>query len=107
MVRDFDWARVNAVGPVFDLDKLNWLNGHYIRELSVEDLAGRITDHLVRRGQLPAEPTAEQRALVLAATPLVQRADAGALARPRGCSRFLLVDDDRLRRRPGRRRPRC
>jgi len=42
MVRDFDWARVNTVGPVFDLDKLGWLNGHYVRELSVDDLAERI-----------------------------------------------------------------
>ena len=34
MVETFDWARVNTVGPVFDLDKLHWLNGHYIRELA-------------------------------------------------------------------------
>jgi glutamyl-tRNA synthetase len=92
MVRDFDWARVNAVGPVFDLDKLNWLNGHYVRELSVEDLAGRITDHLVRRGQLPAEPTAEQRALVLAATPLVNER-MQVLSEAEGMLAFLLVSD--------------
>ena len=92
MVRDFDWARVNAVGPVFDLDKLNWLNGHYVRELSVEDLAGRITDHLVRRGRLPAEPTAEQRALVLAATPLVNER-MQVLSEAEGMLGFLLVDD--------------
>jgi glutamyl-tRNA synthetase len=33
MVAEFDWQRVNTVGPVFDLDKLDWLNGHYIRAL--------------------------------------------------------------------------
>src|SRR4051794_38784301 len=71
MVRDFDWHRVNTVGPVFDLDKLGWLNGHYLRQLSVPDVAGRIIDHLVRRGVLPSEPTTQQRDLVLAATPLV------------------------------------
>ena len=32
--RTFDWARISTVGPVFDLDKLGWLNGHYVRELS-------------------------------------------------------------------------
>ncbi|MDR0417644.1 MAG: glutamate--tRNA ligase, partial [Propionibacteriaceae bacterium] len=26
-VDQFDWAKVNTVGPVFDLAKLNWLNG--------------------------------------------------------------------------------
>jgi glutamyl-tRNA synthetase len=42
MVASFDWGRVNAVGPVFDVDKLRWLSGHYMRELSVADLADRI-----------------------------------------------------------------
>jgi glutamyl-tRNA synthetase len=92
MVRDFDWARVNTVGPVFDLDKLNWLNGHYIRELSVEDLAARITDHLVRRGVLPAEPSSEQRALIRAATPLVNER-MQVLAEAEGMLGFLLVDE--------------
>ena len=30
------------VGPVFDLQKLDWLNGHYIRSLATEDLTARI-----------------------------------------------------------------
>jgi glutamyl-tRNA synthetase len=92
MVRDFDWHRVNTVGPVFDLDKLNWLNGHYVRELSVEDLAGRIIDHLVRRAVLPSEPTQEQRALVLAATPLVNER-MQVLSEAEGMLGFLLVDE--------------
>jgi glutamyl-tRNA synthetase len=92
MSRDFDWARVNTVGPVFDLDKLNWLNGHYLRELSLDDLAGRITDHLVRRELLPTEPSAEQRDLVRAATPLVNER-MQVLSEAEGMLGFLLVDD--------------
>jgi glutamyl-tRNA synthetase len=92
MVRDFDWARVNTVGPVFDLDKLNWLNGHYIRELTVEDLADRITDHLVRRGVLPSVPTRQQRDLVRAATPLVNER-MQVLSEAEGMLGFLLVDE--------------
>jgi glutamyl-tRNA synthetase len=72
MVATFDWGRVNTVGPVFDLDKLGWLNGHYVRALAAEDLAERITEHLSRAGVLPADPSDEQRRLVRAATPLVQ-----------------------------------
>jgi glutamyl-tRNA synthetase len=34
MVEAFSLSRVNAVGPVFDLDKLDWLNGVYLRALS-------------------------------------------------------------------------
>jgi glutamyl-tRNA synthetase len=72
MVEAFDWRRVNTVGPVFDLDKLGWLNGHYIRQLDVGDLAGRLVDALRAAGTLPADVTAEDRALVARAAPLVQ-----------------------------------
>jgi glutamyl-tRNA synthetase len=92
MVRDFDWARVNAVGPVFDLEKLAWLNGHYIRELPIADLAGRITDHLSHKGLLPADPTPEQRRLVEAATPLVNERIA-VLRDTESMLGFLLVDE--------------
>ncbi|HEX7189284.1 MAG TPA: glutamate--tRNA ligase [Actinomycetes bacterium] len=92
MVASFDWARVNTVGPVFDLDKLAWLNGHYVRELSVADLAGRIVEHLSRSGVLPAEPTAEQRSTVLAATPLVNER-MQVLSEAEGMLAFLLVDE--------------
>jgi glutamyl-tRNA synthetase len=34
MVEAFSLSRVNTVGPVFDLDKLDWLNGVYLRALS-------------------------------------------------------------------------
>lgn len=33
---------INPTGPVFDLDKLLWLNGEYIRSLALEDLGRRI-----------------------------------------------------------------
>jgi glutamyl-tRNA synthetase len=95
MVRDFDWGRVNTVGPVFDLDKLGWLNGHYIRQLGVDDLAERIVGHLSRVGVLPGEPTQEQRALVRAATPLVNER-MQVLSEAEGMLGFLLVDDDRF-----------
>jgi glutamyl-tRNA synthetase len=42
MVASFEWSRVNAVGPVFDVEKLRWLSGHYMRELPVADIAERI-----------------------------------------------------------------
>ena len=104
MVRDFDWQRVNTVGPVFDLDKLGWLNGHYLRELSVDDLAARIAEHLVRRRAAAAEP--DRRAacdLVRARDAAGAGADAGAL-RGRGDARLPARRRRRLRGRPCRRR---
>jgi glutamyl-tRNA synthetase len=64
MVESFDWSRVSAVGPVFDLDKLGWLNGHYIRALPADELAQRIVDYV--------GVTGERADLVRRATPLVQ-----------------------------------
>jgi glutamyl-tRNA synthetase len=93
MVASFDWTRVNVVGPVFDLEKLAWLNGHYIRELSVEDLAGRIAAHLSRVGVLPPEPTQEQLELLRAATPHVNER-MQVLSEAEGMLGFLFVDDD-------------
>jgi glutamyl-tRNA synthetase len=72
LVESFDWQRVNVVGPVFDLDKLGWLNGHYIRDLPVEELADRVVEHLVFRGVLDPTPTDEQVRLIRAITPHVQ-----------------------------------
>ena len=66
----FDWARVNTVGPVFDLDKLGWLNGHYLRELAPEDLATRLAPFLTAAGLY--DGSAEHAALLAGAVPLVQ-----------------------------------
>ncbi|NLE97083.1 MAG: glutamate--tRNA ligase, partial [Propionibacterium sp.] len=50
-VEEFAWAKVNPVGPIFDLEKLDWLNGHYIRTLSVDELTDRIVEYASGTGQ--------------------------------------------------------
>ncbi|MFT3834437.1 MAG: glutamate--tRNA ligase [Micropruina sp.] len=70
-VAGFDWAKVNTVGPIFDLKKLDWLNGEYIRALAPVELAVRIVEHLEFTGEW-AEATDAQRELLRRATPLIQ-----------------------------------
>jgi glutamyl-tRNA synthetase len=41
-IAGFEWSKINTVGPIFDLGKLNWLNGTYIRNLGVEELGDRL-----------------------------------------------------------------
>lgn len=36
MIEHFDINRVSLGGPIFDVEKLSWLNGQWLRELSVE-----------------------------------------------------------------------
>ncbi|MBP6629007.1 MAG: glutamate--tRNA ligase [Kofleriaceae bacterium] len=39
MIEHFSWDRISLGGPVFDLEKLVWLNEKYIHDLSYEQLA--------------------------------------------------------------------
>ena len=53
MVEQFDINRVSLGGPIFDVEKLSWLNGTWIREdLSVEQLAQRLQDWALNRENL-------------------------------------------------------
>ena len=42
MISEFDIKRVSLGEPVFDLEKLFWLNGQYVREMSADALHERI-----------------------------------------------------------------
>jgi glutamyl-tRNA synthetase len=70
-VAAFDWAKVNTTGPIFDLAKLNSLNGHYLRALAPDDLADRIVEYAVAQGQW-TDPSAADVELLRRAVPLVQ-----------------------------------
>jgi glutamyl-tRNA synthetase len=41
VVESFSWDRFSPVGPVFDVTKLDWLNGQYLQALSDDDLLRR------------------------------------------------------------------
>jgi len=50
-IQAFTWERVSLGGPVFDLEKLRWMNGKYIREvLSLEEVAERVKPFLREAG---------------------------------------------------------
>jgi glutamyl-tRNA synthetase len=84
MVASFDWGRVNPVGPVFDVEKLRWLSGHYIRELDISDLAARIVAYM--------KVTGAQADLVTRGAPLVQERMA-TLREASEMLQFLVVGD--------------
>src|SRR5436309_64060 len=50
LVRRFDVARVSRNPAQFDEQKLRWMNGRYLRELSVEDLTRRLEEFTGRDG---------------------------------------------------------
>ncbi|HUT33350.1 MAG TPA: glutamate--tRNA ligase [Planctomycetota bacterium] len=65
MIEAFSWNRVKTGGPVFDLAKLEWLNGVYIRNLSVDALAERLA-------AVNARAAAADPAYLRAIVPLIQ-----------------------------------
>lgn len=67
-VAEFDWAKVNTVGPIFDLKKLDWLNGAYLRSLSTEDLAERIIAFEAANWA----PSEQEKAVLRKAVPIIQ-----------------------------------
>jgi glutamyl-tRNA synthetase len=52
MLEVFDIQRVSLGGPVFDVEKLSWLNGLWIRELENTQLADRLQHWLLNRENL-------------------------------------------------------
>lgn len=42
MIENFDVQRVSLGGPIFDVEKLNWLNGQWIKSLTPGQLLARL-----------------------------------------------------------------
>ncbi len=47
MIEHFSFDRVSLGGPVFDLAKLTWLNGLYLREMNDEQYLGTLRSHVL------------------------------------------------------------
>lgn len=62
MVEKFSFERFNKSGPIFDLEKLRWMNGVYLRELSIDELYPLVEPFLQRAGLLPTPVTTETQA---------------------------------------------
>ena len=56
-VASFEIERINKAPAVFSYDKLNWMNGVYIRQLAPAELASRLTPVLARSGIVVSSDT--------------------------------------------------
>ncbi len=62
MTEQFDIDRISTRGPVFDLAKLDWMNGQYIRALSTDAFMDRVADWALNRDNLAVlAPLVQQR----------------------------------------------
>jgi glutamyl-tRNA synthetase len=86
LVESFDLTHVSHNPAVFDVQKLEWLNTHYIQGLEDDDLAARCVHFLTETG-LSVDPALLRRAMPLVRERMRTLADAPALLR------FLFTDD--------------
>jgi glutamyl-tRNA synthetase len=62
LIQGFELERISLGGPVFDLDKLDWLNGLYMRDLSHDELLDRVMTEVLSRERLaPIIPLIQER----------------------------------------------
>lgn len=64
LIEEFDFKRVAKAGAVFDLERLNFFNSHYIRKLALNELVEKIKPFL--------DFEADNEELLLRATKLIQ-----------------------------------
>jgi len=91
LIDNFSLERVSRTAAIFNQDKLDWMNGVYIRSLSLEDFTQRVLPFLDRG--LPAEvkrPLSTE--YVRQIMPLVQER-ARTLAEVAELARFFFIDD--------------
>lgn len=69
LCRQFSLDRVAKNPAIFDLDKLNWINGYYIRQAPLDRIAAMAAPYLQEAGYLPPElsPEEEKKLLLIVA----------------------------------------
>ncbi len=72
LVAEFELSEVKPSGAIFDLEKLLWMNGHYIRQKPVEEIARMLVPYFAEKGWIQEPPTDNEWHYLLQVTPLVQ-----------------------------------
>jgi glutamyl-tRNA synthetase len=86
LVASFDLSRVSRNPAAFDVEKLEWMNSHYIQGLGDDELAARCIRFMTEAGLLP-EPGLLRRAMPLVRERMKRLTQAPELLR------FLFTDD--------------
>lgn len=72
MIEKFSLDRVSKSGGVFDVNKLNWMNGLYIKEMDLEALTDLCVPFFIEKGYVSADETVSKRHFMKTITKLSQ-----------------------------------
>ena len=50
LIKEFSLEKIQKGGAIFNIEKLDWFNGHYIRQLSLDKLTEMCTPYLIESG---------------------------------------------------------
>lgn len=67
LIEKFDLSRVSNSGGIFDVEKLNWVNSHHIKEYDIEKLVDIAVDFIVNDGAMTKDECKEKRNWLLLA----------------------------------------
>lgn len=59
LIKVFDFDRISSTGGIFDVKKLNWMNGEYIKAMPVEEVVKAMTPFLQKEGLVGENPDAD------------------------------------------------
>lgn len=72
MIEAFSLDRVHPSPAIFNQEKLDWMNGEYLRMMPDDALAGELTAWLQRAGLVGSPPSEDERLKITAAAPVVK-----------------------------------
>lgn len=72
LIEEFSFDRVSKTGGIFDKDKLDWVNGHYIRSNSPEKITDLAIPYLIQAGYINKEDAQNRYSWIKAMVSTVQ-----------------------------------
>jgi glutamyl-tRNA synthetase len=71
LVREFDLGRVSKSPGIWDPEKLEWMNGVYLRDLPVEEFVSRMVEPIIEAGLTTTDDVTSRHDWYVALAPLV------------------------------------
>ncbi|MFA6669130.1 MAG: glutamate--tRNA ligase [Bacillota bacterium] len=72
IIEQFKLEKVTRANPVFDIDKLNWINAHYIKEAETARITELAVPYLIKKGLISRQEAEEKREWLELMTAIVQ-----------------------------------
>ena len=89
LVTAFDISRINKAGAVFDREKLNWMNGQYLKNLPDETVAEEVAPFLIQAGVIDEKIVTEKQDWLVKVAALLKERIAYYAQAPEELSAFL------------------